>query len=409
MPKTVLLVGTFDTKCDEFGFVRDLILARGHEVLLLDAGVAGEPRITPDISSDEVARAGGSSLEELRRQGDRGRAVDVMIAGVKELVPKLFEEGKFDGMLSLGGGAGTNIGTAGMRELPVGVPKVMVSTLASGDVRPFVDVKDITMIYPVVDIAGLNKLSRRILANAAGAVCGMAEQEMPAAEEKPLVAATMFGVTTPCVNAVREKLGQEGYEVVVFHATGTGGRAMEGLIKDGYFQAVADLTTTEWADQVVGGVLSAGPERMEAAAKAGIPQVVSAGALDMVNFHALDTVPERFKNRTLYKHNPTVTLMRTTPDECREIGRRIAGKLNGSKAPVILLLPLRGVSAIDREGQPFHHPEADRALFESLKTHVNSSVQVIELDQHINDPEFADVAAGTLLKVLNECALKNYT
>jgi uncharacterized protein (UPF0261 family) len=409
LKKRILLIGTFDTKGDEFGFVRDLIQARGHEILLLDAGVAGEPRITPDISSAEVARAGGSSLEELRRQGDRGRAIEVMIAGVQSLVPELYEAGRFDGVLSLGGGAGTNIGTAGMRELPVGVPKVMVSTLASGDVRPFVDIKDITMIYPVVDIAGLNKLSRRILANAAGAVCGMVEQEIPVAEEKPLVAATMFGVTTPCVNAVREKLDQEGYELLVFHATGTGGRAMEGLIEDGYFRAVADMTTTEWADEVVGGVLSAGPERMEAAAKAGIPQVISVGALDMVNFHAMDTVPGKFKNRTLYKHNPTVTLMRTTPDECREIGRRIAGKLNGSKAPVILLLPLRGVSAIDREGQPFHHPEADRALFESLKTHVNSSVQVIELDQHINDPEFADVAAGTLLKVLNECALKNYT
>jgi uncharacterized protein (UPF0261 family) len=210
-------------------------------------------------------------------------------------------------------------------------------------------------------------LSRRILANAAGAICGMAEQEVPVAEEKPMVAATMFGVTTPCVNAVREKLEEEGYELLIFHATGTGGRAMEGLIEDGYFRAVADLTTTEWADEVVGGVLSAGPHRMEAAAKAGIPQVVSVGALDMVNFHAIDTVPEHFKSRTLYKHNPTVTLMRTTPEECREIGRRIAEKLNGSKAPVILMLPLRGVSAIDREGQPFHQPEADLALFDSLK------------------------------------------
>ena len=400
MKKRILLIGTFDTKGDEFGFVRDLVRARGHDVLLLDAGVAGEPRITPDISSAEVARAGGSSLADLRRQSDRGRAVDVMIAGVQSLVPELYEAGRFDGVLSLGGGAGTNIGTAGMRELPVGVPKVMVSTLASGDVRPFVDIKDITMIYPVVDIAGLNKLSRRILANAAGAVCGMVEQEVPVAEEKPLVAATMFGVTTPCVNAVRELLEQEGYELLIFHATGTGGRAMEGLIEDGYFQAVADLTTTEWADQVVGGVLSAGPERLEAAAKAGVPQVVSVGALDMVNFHAIDTVPEHFKNRTLYKHNPTVTLMRTTPEECREIGLRIAEKLNRSKAPVVLLLPLNGVSAIDREGQPFHHPEADQALFESLKKYVNSSVEVIEIESHINDQKFAKMVTEQLLRVL---------
>lgn len=400
MKKRILLIGTFDTKGEEFGFVRDLIRARGHEVLLLDAGVAGEPSIRPDISAGEIAKAGGSSLEELRKKGDRGRAVDVMITGVQSLVPKLYEAGRFDGVLSLGGGAGTNIGTAGMRELPAGVPKVMVSTLASGDVRPFVGVKDITMIYPVVDIAGLNKLSRRILANAAGAVCGMAEQVVPGAEEKPLVAATMFGVTTPCVNAVREKLEKEGYELLVFHATGTGGRAMEGLIADGYFRAVADLTTTEWADEVVGGVLSAGPDRMEAAAKAGIPQVVSCGALDMVNFHAMNTVPEKFKDRNLYKHNPTVTLMRTTPDECRQIGKRIAEKLNMSKAPVILMLPLKGVSAIDMEGQPFHDPEADLALFESLKINVNSSVKIIELEYHINDQKFAEMVTEQLLQVL---------
>jgi uncharacterized protein (UPF0261 family) len=400
MKKRILLIGTLDTKGDEYGFVRDLVRARGHEILLMDAGVAGEPRITPDIPAGEVAQRGGSSLEELRRQGDRGKAIDVMIAGVQSLVRELYETGQFDAVLSLGGGAGTNIGTAGMRELPVGVPKVMVSTLASGDVRPFVDVKDISMIYPVVDIAGLNKLSRRILANAAGAVCGMAEQEVFDTEEKPMVAATMFGVTTPCVNAVREKLEEEGYELLIFHATGTGGRAMEGLIEDGYFRAVADLTTTEWADEVVGGVLSAGPHRMEAAAKAGIPQVVSVGALDMVNFHAMDTVPGKFKNRTHYKHNPTVTLMRTTPDECLEIGKRIAEKLNMSGAPVILMLPLNGVSAIDRVGQPFHHPEADRALFDSLKKYVNSSVEVIELEYHINDTDFSDAVTEQLLKVL---------
>jgi uncharacterized protein (UPF0261 family) len=401
MKKTILLAGTFDTKGSEFGFIRDLIEERGLSTLLMDTGVLGEPVIEPDITAGEVAQAGGSTLRELREKGDRGYAVDVMIRGVQKKVRELFEAGEFDGMLSLGGGAGTNIGTAGMRELPVGVPKVMVSTLASGDVSSFVDVKDITMIYSVVDIAGLNRLSQRILANAAGAVSGMAEQQIPLQKEKSLIAATMFGVTTPCVTAFREKMEDTGYETVVFHATGTGGRAMEGLIRDGYFTAVADLTATEWCDEVVGGVLSAGPNRMEAAAEAGIPQVVSCGALDMVNFHAMDTVPERFRNRNLYKHNPTVTLMRTTPDECAEIGKRIAEKLNRAKGPVVLMLPLKGVSALDREGQPFFDPDASKVLFDALRKHTADNVKLVELNLHINDPEFAEAAAGELLAMLN--------
>lgn len=397
MKKTILLIGSFDTKGEEFAFVKELLQARGLDTLLLDTAVLGNPLITPDIPADEVARIGGSSLEKLREEADRGRAVDVMIEGVRKLVPELFDEGRFHGVLSLGGGAGTNIATAGMRVLPVGVPKLMVSTLASSDVSTFVDVKDITMMYPVVDIAGLNRLSRRILANAAGAIGGMVEQQLPHAEEKPLIAATMFGVTTPCVTEVRRKLEDAGYELLVFHATGTGGRAMEGLIEDGYFAAVADITTTEWCDEVVGGVLSAGPDRLGAAARNGIPQVVSCGALDMVNFHAFDTVPERFKNRTLYKHNPTVTLMRTTSDECREIGKQIARKLNRAKGSVVLMLPLKGVSTLDSENQPFYDPEANRALFDSLKQNINANVKLVELDHHINDKAFAHYIAEELL------------
>lgn len=404
MQKTILLIGAFDTKGEEFAFVRDRIEERGHEVLTLDTGVMDEPAaISPDIPAGEIAAAGGSSLAELRSQGDRGAAVDVMIAGVKNRVPELYDQGRFAGVLSLGGGAGTNVATAAMRQLPVGVPKVMVSTLASGDVSPYVGIKDITMMYSVLDIAGLNRLSRRILANAAGAVCGMVEMALPPAEEKPLIAASMFGVTTPCVSEVRRKLEEEGYEVLVFHATGTGGRAMEGLIEDGFFDGVADITTTEWADQVVGGVLPAGEDRLGAAGRAGIPQVVCCGALDMVNFHGIDTVPEEFKNRTLYKHNPTVTLMRTTPQECREIGRRIAGQLNQAGGPVTLLLPLKGVSMIDTEGQPFYDPQADRALFDSLREHIDAGrVSLKELDLHINDPAFARAVADELLELLEK-------
>lgn len=401
MNKTILLIGSFDTKGEEFSYVRDLITANGLQTLLLDTSVLGEPSgVIPDISADQVALAGGSSLEELRRAGDRGTAVDVMIEGVKKLVQQQYEAGNFDAVLSLGGGAGTNVATAGMRELPVGVPKVMVSTLASSDVSAYVGVKDITMMFSVTDIAGLNPISRRVLANTAGAVCGMAGQQVPSAREKPLIAASMFGVTTPCVTQVRKILEKAGYELLVFHATGNGGRAMESLIDEGYFSGVADLTTTEWADQVVGGVLGAGEDRLGAAGRRKIPQVVSCGALDMVNFHAMETVPERFRGRNLYKHNPTVTLMRTTGEECREIGRRIAEKLNQSEGPVSLFLPLKGVSSLDTPGRPFYDPEANQILFSSLREHLEEHVQVFELDQHINDTEFAKAAADELLSML---------
>ncbi len=424
--RTILLLGTLDTKGHEYGYVRDLIHARGHRTLLVDLGVLGEPQIETDVGADDVARAAGTDLATLRTRGDRGQAVDAMQRGACALLPAWYADGRFDGILGLGGGGGTTMVTAAMRTLPVGVPKVMVSTMASGNTAPYVDVKDVTLMYSVVDIAGLNPLSRRILANAAGAICGMVEEtgnREPATGNRvpgigsrrvvgragrprpavggsgvgsrPLVAATMFGVTTPCVTAVRGLLEAAGCDVTVFHATGSGGRAMEGLIDDGYFAGVLDVTTTEWCDEVVGGVLTAGPTRLSAAGRRGIPQVVSVGALDMVNFGGIETVPERFRERTLYRHNATVTLMRTTADECVEIGRRIATQLNAATGPTALVLPLRGVSAIDAPGQPFHDPEANQALFDSLRTHVDPRVQVIEVDAHINDPTFARVLVDT--------------
>ncbi len=397
-PRTVLLLGTLDTKGGEYGYVRDLIQARGHRTLIVDLGILGTPAIAPDIDADAVARAGGSDLATLRSRADRGQAVDAMQRGASALLPLLRAEGRFDGVLGLGGGGGTTMVAAAMRTLPVGVPKVMVSTMASGNTAPYVDVKDITLMYSVVDIAGLNPLSRRILANAAGAICGMVEigntdgsreAGVGSTDTRPLIAATMFGVTTPCVTATRQALEAAGYDVTVFHATGSGGRAMEGLIDDGYFAGVMDVTTTEWCDEVVGGVLTAGPTRLSAAGRVGIPQVVSVGAVDMVNFGGIDTVPERFRDRNLYRHNATVTLMRTTPDECAEIGRRIATQLNAASGPTALVLPLGGVSAIDAPGQPFHDPAADRALFDSLRAHVGSNVRVVDVDAHINDPAFA--------------------
>lgn len=401
MARTILLLGTLDTKGQEYAYVRDLITARGHDVLVMDLGIQGEPAFAPDVSAAEVARRGGTALEELRARGDRGTAVEVMLAGARTLAAELYEQGRFDAVLGMGGGGGTTMITAAMRALPVGVPKVMVSTMASGNTAPYVDVTDITLMYSVVDVAGLNPLSRRILANAAGAVCGMVEQDVPSAADRPLLAATMFGVTTPCVDAARARLEAAGYDVLVFHATGSGGRAMEGLIRDGYFTGVLDATTTEWCDEVVGGVLSAGPDRLTAAGRAGLPQVVSVGALDMVNFGAADTVPERFRERTLYRHNPTVTLMRTSVEECREIGRRIAERLSQATGPVVLVLPMRGVSMLDAEGQPFDDPEADRALFEALELHAGPGVRILEVDAHINDPVFAETLADELLRLVS--------
>ncbi|MGH7471870.1 MAG: Tm-1-like ATP-binding domain-containing protein, partial [Longimicrobiales bacterium] len=292
--------------------------------------------------------------------------------------------------------------TAAMRELPVGLPKVMVSTVASGQVGLYVGVKDIAMLYSITDIAGLNRISRRILANAAGAVCGMLEQPVPSGQDRPVIAATMFGVTTPCVERVRAQLEQAGYEVLVFHATGSGGRAMEALIDGGFVEAVADITTTEWCDELVGGVLTAGPERLDAAARAGIPQVVSVGALDMVNFGPRNTVPDKYRDRHFHVHNPSVTLMRTTAAECAQLGEIIAGKLNRARGPVTLMLPLRGVSALDKEGQPFHDRAADVTLFDSLRRHLGSNVELVELDLHINDPLFASALADELLAKLVE-------
>ncbi|MGH7553685.1 MAG: Tm-1-like ATP-binding domain-containing protein [Longimicrobiales bacterium] len=401
---TILLIATLDTKGEELAYVRDLIHARGHGTRVMDAGVLGEPRFRPDVTAAEVAWAGGTTVVELRRQGDRGVALEVMARGAAAVAINEHAERRVDAVLGLGGSCGTAIATAAMRALPIGLPRVMVSTVASGHVGSYVGVTDITMMYSVVDVAGLNRVTRRILSNAAGAVCGMVEQAAVVGGDRPLVAATMFGVTTPCVERVRKHLEAAGWEVLVFHATGSGGRAMEGLITSGFIAGVADVTTTEWCDELVGGVLSAGPERLEAAGRVGIPQVVSCGALDMVNFGPKETVPEQFRRRRLHVHNPSVTLMRTTAEECGRLGEIIAGKLNAARGPTTLVLPLRGVSALDREGQPFHDPEADGALFEALRRAVGPLVTLVELDHHINDPPFADALAERLVAQLSERA-----
>lgn len=402
MAGKVVILGTLDTKGQEFKYIKDIIESAGVQTIVINAGIKGEPFFSPDISSDEVARAGGSELAGLISADDRGTAIDVMMKGAAKLLAGLYSAGQVAGVISLGGSAGTTIGTAAMQALPVGVPKLMVSTVASGDTRPYVGEKDITMMYSVVDVAGLNSLSRRIMANAAFAIAGMVKGEVPIAnDDKPLIGATMFGVTTPCVTKAREYLESKGYEVLVFHATGSGGKAMESLIEAGYIKGVLDATTTEWADELVGGVLNAGPHRLEAAAKAGIPQVVSVGALDMVNFGPIDTVPDKFKNRNLYHHNATITLMRTTADECRQLGKIIAAKLNVTTGPVAVFLPLRGVSLIDTEGKPFYGPAEDEALFNAIRAELNrDKIELVEINTDINDESFAVAMADKLMNMM---------
>ncbi len=402
MPNVVLL-GTLDTKGQEYAFVRDQIAASGATTTVVDAGVFDNPHLQPDVRRDEVARAAGVDLQALADAGDRGSAVEGMSRGAEAVVRRLYDEGRLDGIIGLGGTGGTTLVTRAMRALPVGVPKVMVSTVASGDTRAYVGALDITMMYSVVDIAGVNKISRRILTNAAGAVSGMVlapSADAPAEDDRPLIGATMFGVTTPCVQRARQRLEDQGYEVLVFHATGTGGQSMEALARAGLLTGVLDITTTELADELVGGVFSAGPERLTVAGAAGIPQVVSLGALDMVNFGARDSVPAQFEDRNLYQHNATTTLMRTTPEETAELGRRVAERLNTATGPVTLFIPLRGISMIATEGSAFYDADADRALIDAVKDNLAERIVLCEVDTDINDEAFAVAMADALVDQL---------
>jgi uncharacterized protein (UPF0261 family) len=398
--KRIAIVAALDTKHAEAALIRDVIAAAGVTPLVVDAGVLGEPGIPAQVSRAEVASAGGEDLAELVRSADKGRAMAAMTRGAAVVAARLHAEGKLDGIVGIGGTAGTTIASSAMRALPVGVPKVLVSTVASGDTRPYVGSKDIAMLYSVVDIAGINRLSGRILANAAGAIAGMVNAVAPDLPERPVLAASMFGNTTACVDRARGALEQAGYEVLVFHATGSGGQTMESLTADGFIDGVLDVTTTEWADQLCGGVFAAGPDRLDAAGAAGIPQVIAPGCLDMVNFGAPETVPDRYKDRLLYKWNPSVTLMRTTPAENAELGRIIAAKANAAKGPVAVLLPLGGVSQLDSPGGEFWSPEADGALFDAIRRDLRSDIQLIELENNVNDPAFADRAAATLLDLI---------
>lgn len=400
MSRTIVVIGALDTKGEEFSFVKQAVEARGHQALVINTGILGEPYFEPDISAAQVAEAGGTSLATLRQKADRGEAITVMTQGAAQVVHDLFRQGRVDGVLGMGGSAGTVIATSAMRALPVGVPKVMVSTLAAADTGPYVGTKDVVMFPSVVDVAGINSISAGIYANAVGAMIGMVETERPEIVEKPLIAASMFGNTTILVDRCREILTEAGYEVLVFHATGTGGRTMEDLIADGYFAASLDVTTTEWADELVGGVLTAGPTRLDAAATAGIPQVIVPGCVDMANFWARHTVPAKYEDRLFYIWNPNVTLMRTNIEENRQMGRILADKANASSGPVAIFLPLKGVSMLDAPGKEFWWPEANQALFAAIKEHVKPRIPVVEVDANINDEAFATAVTGKLLEFL---------
>ena len=397
----VALIGTLDTKGAECAWLAEQLDKHGVQALFVDVGSFSASPLA-NISSDDVIAAADSDAAALRERRDRGEMMQVMSVGAARIVRDLAVSGRIHGLLALGGSGGSSVAAAAMQALPVGFPKLLVSTMASGDVKPYVGEVDATLMYSVVDVAGINSVSSQVFANAVAAIAGMArayEDRLAAApaEHKPVVAVTMFGVTTPAADEARDTLTDLGYEVLVFHATGAGGRAMEKLAESGLLAGVCDLTTTELADDLVGGVLSAGPRRLEMAGRVGLPQAVSLGALDMVNFGPADTVPPEFAGRNLFVHNPTVTLMRTTPEEMAELGRRIAAKLAAATGPTELFIPLRGVSAIDVEGAPFRDAEADAALFAELRAGlVGSGVVVHELDQAINDPGFGAAMARAL-------------
>lgn len=404
---TIALLGTFDTKEDEFDWLRKCILEDGGQIVTIDVGSFSTSPMA-DYTSDDVIHAAGESPDDLRACHDRGEMMDVMGRGASVIASNLANNGRIHGLLSLGGSGGSSVAAPVMQALPIGFPKLLVSTMASGDVSPYVGQADVTLMYSVVDVAGINSVSRMVFSNAAAAITGMASAYEKAgaagstSDITPIIGLTMFGLTTPAADEARKTLTDLGYEVLVFHATGSGGKAMEKLASSGLLAGVCDLTTTELADDLCGGVLSAGPHRLEAAGEAGIPQVISLGALDMVNFGPINTVPERYASRNLHVHNPTVTLMRTSASEMAELGQRVATKAAASHGPVQVFIPSRGVSGIDLTGEDFYDQTADEALFNAVRNDLkNTSVTVIERDQNINDAGFGRAMAEALHELIS--------
>ncbi|MFY9988030.1 MAG: Tm-1-like ATP-binding domain-containing protein [Chthoniobacterales bacterium] len=406
MSKTICVIGAFDTKGEDHAFLRQEILRLGCQVMTINIGVLGTTTLFPvDFEAKDVLKAGGIDLGGISAQGDKGAAMKTFDQAAPRLVRELYDQGKFDGIIGMGGSGGSSIIASAMRSIPIGLPKVLVSTVASGDVSFYVRGKDITMIPSIVDVAGLNRISRLIYARAAGAICGMVQNEPPQSpEDRPIITASMFGNTTDCVNACGKALNDRGFEVLVFHATGAGGRAMETLVADDLVEGVLDITTTEWADELCQGVFSAGPERLDAPGQRGIPHLIVPGCVDMANYGAPSTVPERFRQakRLFYEWNPSVTLMRTNADENRQMGEIFAKKANAATGPVAFLIPLRGVSMLDGDGQPFCDREADRAIFDAIEANVKPGIPIVEVDLNINDPAFAAKAVEMMLQLMSQ-------
>ncbi len=398
MPRTIAILGTLDTKGLEHNFVAEQIRNAGLKTLLIDVGTGSDPSILPDVTREQVGASASIDLASIRAKNDRGASVAAMVAAAPIFIERLHREGKIDGIISLGGGGGTAIASSAMRPLPVGFPKLIVSTLASGNIAHYVGTKDIVMMPSVGDISGLNRLSKLIFARAAGAIVGMVQVNVMQSGEKPLIVASMFGNTTQCVNACTVIFEKAGFEVLTFAATGTGGKAMEAMIESGIVAGVLDITTTELADELIGGVLSAGPDRLKATAKAKVPSIVVPGCLDMVNFGERSTVPVEFSHRLFYHHNPQVTLMRTNVKECRELGKWLATAVNQYAAPTAVLIPTRAISVVSAPGGPFHDAIADAALFASIQTHLDPKIQLATYDLEINSLEFAEHCASHLIK-----------
>ena len=404
MDRTIAIIGALDTKGEEFAFLKNEIEKRGCQTLVINVGILGEPAFAPDIGAEAVAQAAGAVLSDLAAKRDRGWALNTISRGIPVMLKRLYNEGRFDGVISMGGGGGTAIGCTAMRALPVGVPKLMVSTVAASDVSPHIGTSDITMMPSIVDVSGLNRISRKIFANAAGAICGMVSGKKMDGTlevgEKPLIAASMFGNTTRAADTARAVLESCGYEVLCFSATGIGGKTMEMLIEQGYFHGVLDITTSEIADEICGGVHSAGPDRLGAAARAGVPQVVTPACIDMCNFFGRETIPTKYEGRIFYNWNPNVTLMRTTPEENARMGEIFAEKLNVARGPVSVFIPMGGFSEMDAPGKPFWWPEADQAFVDSLKVGLRADIALTITENNVNDAEFAETLARTLLEMI---------
>ncbi len=400
--KKIIMLGCFDTKGEDFSYLLQCLKKLGEEIITINTGVMEcTVDFKIDFEADQVAEAAGTSISNIRESGDRGKAVELMGQGAASIIALLISKNLIKGAIGMGGGGGTYIALSAMQKIPLGIPKLCLSTLAAKDLSRQVGSKDIVLMPSVVDVAGLNQISKLLIKQAAGAICGMASTEpLEPFENKGSIAISMFGNTTKCVDKCTELLKKEGYDVLAFHATGVGGIAMESLIREGCFTAVLDITTTELADHLCGGICSAGPDRMNAAPEMGIPQVVAPGCLDMVNFAQLDTVPEEFKSRQLYSWAPDVTLMRTNAEENKILGKQLADKVNKSNAPVAVLLPNKGISQVDSEGGIFYQPEFDRILFDTIKQHTKASISVKEYDANINDESFAIAIVDTLLKML---------